>query len=1732
MPGPRPHVANGVDVEGLLREARRALDVLDSPPTPDDNAGVPAVAAAGADGRPAGGCSAEDIALLRQLLVKDPHRISVKHDYHILRSVISGCWGLRHSDGADDGVPAGAATEGQVLVLALVLAARLPLDGLLLAAQALYHALPDTLALALLRTLAQDPGWKDSAVLALHHGLLAVAVSLVPCLDEEGGAEQTTRRPGQPSVAGPGLRRAVVDAVLGATIKCTLRECRATSHRTKAAFKMLLAYLCTVTRWRRVPAELDEIVMLVSTSWEVPLPGVRESNEAVLVQLQHMAVQSAAWPRPSESVAEAEAVVEALRRIRDTAGRWAAVLHATSWRSKDKYLQLKVLAPHLGRAALLCDMDAVLMEGLLLGTADPHLASAATAVYRVILAAIDVDAWHGHCFKHVTQALAARDRKLVINVLNYWVSPTVKAFPSTLPSLLAAMKGPMDAAMAGDRAHEHTFAHAAFLHLLKIGRKEGFWDPLDPAPEVSEYWAAVQWGLRHGDTWVRGVAFAAACVSARPRQPVSARELEAAMRFLDANVRSDDTRLRHSLLESLGWLLMRVRTSLRTLLALPGGDAEDNAELAAAARFLADLHLFVLDGLQPGANYQRRATCLGVYRLMLSYLSPEPGQPGQPAAASAIGLKKGVSKDPMPRSAVVSRHLCLGSAAARRVLLNCIMDPTDDVRAKAAEVLAMLPADAAGRRGRRGRCPRRPRPADLGPRAGAVQQPSLLPGREWRGAGRRAVHRHVEPMDLVAACERQLAALRADVLSAASEGSPLHGLLGLVRRLLPARSAQGKREAGRWAGAEGRLLGLLEDNVDLCLNLLACRASSDSAFAPSFAEMGEAIDSMVSRPSSDVEVADEEALPLTLSPAHQLVLNCIWLNLKASCALASDLAEVDFPGLVQSCSRRDFAERCARLSVVVLTRCRHKGAIEAAGTALQQVVRTLTEQADLALRRLPHTLLMEFMSLLLEGSTAKGTSVSRRSAGMAILVHRVVLGDQQPDKPLLHDCISCLFELLGCNVSQSALEGAQHDLPQTQALHFLRTLVADASLRVAMSPYVCQAALFCFRHLNSPVWSIRNASLQLFGALVPKIVGQGKSSNDAEEEDDTLVGCISFGDLVVRFNPLCNLLLEILKSVPAEGNVLKNQAELIPALSLLARLSVSELVPWLEGEYKCVKSSFLQLLSSPISVVRSLAAKAFSRFTPLVGSASAFEELLEILLKQSSTENGRNGILTAMKLIKEYINLEGQLTQAAISEKEKMSYLIRNKMNNCNWNLLSYASQAIVLSILEVQTNLENVETSLQILSKISSVTGQTNIGITQWVSANMRHIVTDCKIEALPTILNKSLGLPSSTDVPRAAALYVHRRLNRNVSTTAMQEILNVCMNNLGSTSTLSNYETFHVLNIILKIIVIVSDRQATLVCDMDKVTQISQDLSSSKLGARCKAITLPILAGLIMFLVSNWTMQEGQITILIMEIFLEDWQILCKSIVCLIMMKTTGLLLQQLRFAGTVVQHRRHLSPNQEESEENIKSETTSLILHTAIRLLQDEDSQVRDEASKFVTYLFQAVPRTLNSLECLEVLLTCEFLCLFLGSNQNVVRFLWQFLSIEDLNLSLSKDNYIENPFDHGSKNIFSEEIWILEKAGRSLTTIKKQNLGMETFSLTINEPPIATTQLQRNLSSLETLGQCKSDKRGSVRENWLAAAMCLQMRKINFRLDLLSKDINSECVTLHKKMCNVSNFTFYL
>jgi hypothetical protein len=115
----------------------------------------------------------------------------------------------------------------------------------------------------------------------------------------------------------------------------------------------------------------------------------------------------------------------------------------------------------------------------------------------------------------------------------------------------------------------------------------------------------------------------------------------------------------------------------------------------------------------------------------------------------------------------------------------------------------------------------------------------------------------------------------------------------------------------------------------------------------------------------------------------------MWCSFQACCSLASGLvcsAECSF----------EVVKRCAGLITQVLTRCRHKGAIEAAGVALSAFVKSVTSQSDEDKHLMLKQLLTEFLnSLVYEG---KEVSVTRRSAGMSILVHKVLANDMQPGK--------------------------------------------------------------------------------------------------------------------------------------------------------------------------------------------------------------------------------------------------------------------------------------------------------------------------------------------------------------------------------------------------------------------------------------------------------------------------------------------------------------------------------------------------------------------------------------------------------------------------------------------------------------------------------------------------------------------------------------------------------------
>nr|CAD7437773.1 unnamed protein product [Timema bartmani] len=307
---------------------------------------------------------------------------------------------------------------------------------------------------------------------------------------------------------------------------------------------------------------------------------------------------------------------------------------------------------------------------------------------------------------------------------------------------------------------------------------------------------------------------------------------------------------------------------------------------------------------------------------------------------------------------------------------------------------------------------------------------------------------------LLCCAEWQAQLLQQDLWQAASSGAPLHGLLTALS--LVAAHPTGAEISILNAAEVERLVCLMESVVAHLLSVLASKANNITNFAPSFAEMAEAIDSTF----CDILSRDEEEV-MDITPAHQLVINCIWFNLKACCNLSSELASIES-------TASDIAERCGLLIVRVLKQCRHKGVIESAGMSLSNLVKMMT--SDKCMHDLPERMLMGFLDLLQEGSSA--ASVTRKCAGLAILVHKIVASDKQKNRPLLHLCVSRLLKIATDPVRLYSSDTS--DLPSTQALHFLCMLVQDSALCQYVAAYMSDITQLCFKKLSSNIWTVRS----------------------------------------------------------------------------------------------------------------------------------------------------------------------------------------------------------------------------------------------------------------------------------------------------------------------------------------------------------------------------------------------------------------------------------------------------------------------------------------------------------------------------------------------------------------------------------------------------------------------------------------------------------------------------------
>ncbi|XP_034947305.1 uncharacterized protein [Chelonus insularis] len=371
-----------------------------------------------------------------------------------------------------------------------------------------------------------------------------------------------------------------------------------------------------------------------------------------------------------------------------------------------------------------------------------------------------------------------------------------------------------------------------------------------------------------------------------------------------------------------------------------------------------------------------------------------------------------------------------------------------------------------------------------------------------------------------------------------------------------------------------RLLDLLEEATVFFLSALSPK-SSNISYSSSFAEMAVAIEELIKS-----SVIKQDINNAVVTPAHQAVISTIWMALKTISELCAKISTLSL--------KFDELKRSVDLITSILMKCRHKGAIEAAGSALAESMRHLTKT-----NKFDHVF-DTYLDKLLNLNSNDQINLTRRGAGFSIMFLNIISNDKK--RRIIHIAIKKILNSLNdsdnsINTSSKFIDSNQ-DSPQARLLHFLRCIVADKSLLEDLIFYIEDIALVAVSNLQSSEWAIRNASLQLLGAVIPRIVGQ-------TGENELIFGTgYLINHFITHYPTLAAL---ILKSLSHE-NDFKTTNILVPLLIMLSKMSVdgTEFTDYSSKEYvDKLKIHLQQLFSHPVEHVRFLAAKTYAALIPM-----------------------------------------------------------------------------------------------------------------------------------------------------------------------------------------------------------------------------------------------------------------------------------------------------------------------------------------------------------------------------------------------------------------------------------------------------------------------------------------------------------------------------------------------------
>ncbi|XP_014468561.1 PREDICTED: uncharacterized protein LOC106741269 isoform X2 [Dinoponera quadriceps] len=621
------------------------------------------------------------------------------------------------------------------------------------------------------------------------------------------------------------------------------------------------------------------------------------------------------------------------------------------------------------------------------------------------------------------------------------------------------------------------------------------------------------------------------------------------------------------------------------------------------------LHEFLLDCFEIGSCYQRKILALKLYAVLLGFTSRD-------------SYKNCASSEYLRNVTAINKYLnATGSwkftnKESLFALLRLVLDSTFDVRQLAADlILKYFEKDLLSA-------------ADMNViykcgllhcnsfkfyevESGATFMKILA---HWAPSREICTDLSVHPLIyselLLNTARQQLILMKGDILKAVVQNYPFYGTL---TALLMVAFRAGPESQSLTPQFMEEVLNLSKDATDFFLSTLFMK-QSNTAYSSSFAEMGLAIDEHIK--TSEIDDSNYDALQL--SPAHQVLTSCIWMSLKVLCEVASEIGI-----LMQSDA---MVKGSMDIIVTVLLKCRHKGVVESAGVAIANLSKYLYGRKEYC--ELPRT----YLTNLLEETTGELLHLTRRGSGLSIMFHKLVVSDDRKDRPTVHFAVQKLLRSLeNLSVVKIRKLQSEEDSPWARRLHFLRALVADKEIHASLIPYMEEICLRCFGYIESDVWAVRNASLQLYGAVVPRLVGQC-SGNKKDGSLDFADGC-SLNHFVTHYPTLAGRMLIQLQAASkvtgTSGAALRSYARVAHTLTLLSRMWMGgcDLVDYPSSAFiEKLKKSLYELCQKPMIYIRQMAAKALVALTPSTHLVSILDTI-QRFIGESQNDNQLYGLL-------------------------------------------------------------------------------------------------------------------------------------------------------------------------------------------------------------------------------------------------------------------------------------------------------------------------------------------------------------------------------------------------------------------------------------------------------------------------------------------------------------------------